>query len=600
MGIYRTHTCGELRREQVGNSVRLSGWIHSVRDHGGVIFIDLRDHYGITQIVIDPECAFYQALERWRVETVVRFDGTVVARGESTVNPKLSTGEIEVRATDMEILGEAEVIPFQIAKDDQAPEAMRLKYRFLDLRRDQLHRNIMLRSRVIAEMRRYMTEHGFNEFQTPILTASSPEGARDYLVPSRLHPGKFYALPQAPQQFKQLLMVAGFDRYFQIAPCFRDEDARADRSPGEFYQMDVEMSFVEQDEIFDVIEGLVADIFDKFTEKDFSRPPFVRIPYREAMRRFGSDKPDLRNPLEMIDVTEFFRGCEFKAFASTVENGGVVRAIRAPQVAAKPRKFFDDLIKFAQESGAKGMAYIIWTGSEEKSPIVKFLNPEILAGLKAAGKVEDGDALFFLADREKLVQKVGGAVIPELGRQLGLIDSGVFKFCWIVDFPMFEEDEETGATVFSHNPFSMPQGGMKALEEQNPLDILAYQYDIVCNGIELSSGAIRNHQPEVMYRAFEIAGYGRDVVDDKFGGMINAFKLGAPPHGGIAPGVDRMVMLLADEPNIREVIAFPFNQQAQDLMMNAPAEVSLKQLRELHIEIKLPKKPEKPAAEAQA
>ncbi len=599
MSKYRSNTCGELRKADVGRQVRLSGWIHSVRDHGGVIFIDLRDHYGITQIVIDPECAFYQALERWRVETVVRFDGVVVARSESTVNPKLATGEIEVKATDMEVLGEAEVIPFLIAKDDGAPEAMRLKYRFLDLRRDQLHRNIMLRSKVIAEMRRYMTAQGFNEFQTPILTASSPEGARDYLVPSRLHPGKFYALPQAPQQFKQLLMVAGFDRYFQIAPCFRDEDARADRSPGEFYQMDVEMSFVEQDDIFEVIEGLIADIFEKFSEKEFSRPPFVRIPYREAMRRFGSDKPDLRNPLEMIDVTELFRNCGFKAFAGAVAAGGVVRAIRAPKVAGKPRKFFDDMIRFAQENGAKGMAYIIWTGEEEKSPIVKFLDRQILDGLKAAGGVEDGDALFFLADEEKAVQKIGGAVIPELGRQLGLIDPNVFKFCWIVDFPMFELDEETGATVFSHNPFSMPQGGMKALEEQNPLDILAYQYDIVCNGIELSSGAIRNHQPEVMYKAFEIAGYDRSVVDEKFGGMINAFKLGAPPHGGIAPGVDRMVMLLADEPNIREVIAFPFNQQAQDLMMNAPAEVTLKQLRELHIEIKLPKKQEKPqSAEA--
>ena len=597
MSIYRTHTCGELRKEQVGQHVRLSGWIHSVRDHGGVIFIDLRDHYGITQIVVDPECAFYQTLERWRVETVVRFDGEVVARAEGTVNPKLATGEIEIRATDMEILGEAEVIPFQIAKDDQAPEAMRLKYRFLDLRREKLHHNIMLRSRVIAEMRRYMTEQGFNEFQTPILTASSPEGARDYLVPSRLHPGKFYALPQAPQQFKQLLMVAGFDRYFQIAPCFRDEDARADRSPGEFYQMDVEMSFVGQDEIFAVIEGLIAYIFSKYSGKEFSWPPYPRIPYREAMRRFGSDKPDLRNPLEMIDVSECFRGCDFKAFAGTVAAGGVVRAIRAPQVAGRPRKFFDDMIRFAQENGAKGMAYIIWTEEGEKSPIVKFLNPEILAALKAAGRIENGDALFFLADAEKLVQKIGGAVIPELGRQLELIDPNVFRFCWIVDFPMFEEDEETGATIFSHNPFSMPQGGMEALLNRNPLDILAYQYDIVCNGIELSSGAIRNHRPEVMYKAFEIAGYDRSVVDEKFGGMINAFKLGAPPHGGIAPGVDRMVMLLADEPNIREVIAFPFNQQAQDLMMNAPAEVSIKQLRELHIEVKLPKRQEKPAAE---
>ena len=597
MSIYRTHTCGELRKTEVGKEVRISEWIHSVRDHGGVIFIDLRDHYGITQVVIDPECAFYQALDRWRVETVVRFDGRVVARSAETVNPKLATGEIEVRATDMEILGEADVIPFQVAKDDQAPEAMRLKYRFLDLRRDDLHKNIILRSQVIAEIRRYMTEHGFNEFQTPILTASSPEGARDYLVPSRLHPGKFYALPQAPQQFKQLLMVAGFDRYFQIAPCFRDEDARADRSPGEFYQLDVEMSFVEQDDIFAVIEGLLDDVFGKFSAKEFSKPPFVRLPYREAMDRFGSDKPDLRNPLEMIDVTEHFRGCGFQAFAGTVEKGGVVRAIKAPKVAGKPRKFFDDLIKFAQENGAKGMAYIIWTEEGEKSPIVKFLTPEIVAALKQAGKVEPGDALFFLADTKKTVQKIGGAVIPELGRQLGLIDPNVFKFCWIVDFPMFEEDEETGQIIFSHNPFSMPQGGMDALLNRNPLDILAYQYDIVCNGIELSSGAIRNHRPDIMYKAFEIAGYDRSVVDEKFGGMINAFKLGAPPHGGIAPGVDRMVMLLTGSPNIREVIAFPFNQQAQDLMMNAPAEVSVKQLRELHIEVKLPKRQEKAAGE---
>ncbi len=600
MSIYRTHTCGELRKSEVGKTVRVSGWIHSVRDHGGVIFIDLRDHYGITQVVIDPECSFYQSLERWRVETVVRFDGTVVARTAETINAKLATGEIEVQATDMEILGDADVIPFQVAKDDQAPEAMRLKYRFLDLRREELHKNVILRSQVIAEIRRYMTAQGFNEFQTPILTASSPEGARDYLVPSRLHPGKFYALPQAPQQFKQLLMVAGFDRYFQIAPCFRDEDARADRSPGEFYQLDVEMSFVEQDDIFAVIEGLLVDVFGKFGgDKSFTEAPFVRLPYLESMDRFGSDKPDLRNPLEMIDVTETFRGCGFQAFAGTVEKGGVVRAIRAPQVAGKPRKFFDDLIKFAQENGAKGMAYIIWTEEGEKSPIVKFLNPEILAELKKAGNIEPGDALFFLADAKKLARKVGGAVITELGRQLELIDPNVFKFCWIVDFPMFEEDEESGQIIFSHNPFSMPQGGMEALLEKNPLDILAYQYDIVCNGIELSSGAIRNHRPDVMYKAFEIAGYGPETVDEKFGGMINAFKLGAPPHGGIAPGVDRMVMLLAGSPNIREVIAFPFNQQAQDLMMNAPAEVTLKQLRELHIEVKLPKRQEKAAAEGE-
>ncbi len=596
MNQFRTHTCGELRRTDVDRQVRIAGWIHSVRDHGGVIFIDLRDHYGITQVVVDPEREFYQELDRWRVESVVSFGGTVVARSENTINPKLATGEIEVRAESMELLGPAEVLPFQIAKDDGAPEALRLKYRFLDLRREQLHRNIILRSEVISEIRRYMTALGFHEFQTPILTASSPEGARDYLVPSRLHPGKFYALPQAPQQFKQLLMVAGFDKYFQIAPCFRDEDARADRSPGEFYQMDMEMSFATQDEIFAVIEGLLAEVFTKFGTKRFAPPPFPRLPYREAMRRFGSDKPDLRNPLEMIDVTEHFRGSDFKAFASTVAQGGVVRAIRAPQVAGRPRKFFDDLIEFAKELGAKGMAYIIWTGEEVKSPIVKFLTPETVEALRVAGGIEPGDALFFLADQEKLVQKIGGGVIPELGRQLGLIDPNEFKFCWIVDFPMFELDEETGAVIFSHNPFSMPQGGMEALETQNPLEILAYQYDIVCNGIELSSGAIRNHRPEIMYKAFEIAGYRRETVDEKFGGMINAFKLGAPPHGGIAPGVDRMVMLLADEPNIREVIAFPFNQQAQDLMMNAPAEVTPRQLRELHLQVNLPRR-ERPEGE---
>ena len=598
MEQFRTHTCGALRKSEVGQTVKIAGWVHSVRDHGGVIFIDLRDHYGLTQVVIDPEKDFYQELDRWRVESVLSFTGKVVARTPETVNSKLATGEIEVVAEAMEVLGECEVLPFQVAKDDSAPEALRLKYRFLDLRREKLHKNIILRSEVIAAMREYMHGQGFHEFQTPILTASSPEGARDYLVPSRLHPGEFYALPQAPQQFKQLLMVSGFDRYFQIAPCFRDEDARADRSPGEFYQLDVEMSFVNQEDIFAVIEGMFDAVFGKFSTKDYSKPPFVRIPYLEAMKRFGSDKPDLRNPIEMIDVTELFRDCDFKAFAGTVANGGVVRAMKAPQVAGKPRKFFDDMIGFAQENGAKGMAYIIWTAEGEKSPIVKFLNPEILAGLKAAGNIQEGDALFFLADTEKNVIKTGGAVIPELGKRLELIDPNVFKFCWIVDFPMFELDEETNQVIFSHNPFSMPQGGMDALENKNPLDILAYQYDIVCNGIELSSGAIRNHRPEIMYKAFEIAGHDRSVVDDKFGGMINAFKHGAPPHGGIAPGVDRTVMLLADEPNIREIIAFPFNQQAQDLMMNAPAPVNTKQLRELHLQVVLPKREqEKLAAE---
>ncbi len=593
MSKYRTHTCAELRKGDVGETVRLSGWIHSVRDHGGVIFIDLRDHYGLTQIVIDPECDFYQELERWRVETVVCFEGKVVARTDETVNPKLRTGEVEVTAAVMEILGNAEQIPFQIAKEEQTPEATRLKYRFLDLRREKLHNNIILRSNVIAAIRAHLCAKDFQEFQTPILTASSPEGARDYLVPSRLHPGKFYALPQAPQQFKQLLMVAGFDKYFQIAPCFRDEDARADRSPGEFYQLDMEMSFVTQDDIFTVIEDLFDDIFERFSKKDVEKAPFIRIPYLESMRRFGSDKPDLRNPLEMIDVTEVFRDCEFKAFAGVVAGGGVVRAVKAPGVGGKSRKFFDDMIKFAQSVGAKGMAYIIWTGEGEKSPIAKFLTREALDQLKADGGIEDGDALFFLADKEKEVMNIGGSVITELAEQLDLIDPDVFKFCWIVDFPMFEPDEETGRIAFSHNPFSMPQGGMDALLNKDPLDILAYQYDIVCNGVELSSGAIRNHRPEVMYKAFEIAGYDRSVVDDKFGGMINAFKLGAPPHGGIAPGVDRIVMLLADEPNIREVIAFPFNQQAQDLMMNAPGEASMQQLRELHLQLVMPKKQQK-------
>ena len=593
MSKYRTHTCAQLRKGDVGETVRLSGWVHSVRDHGGVIFIDLRDHYGLTQIVIDPECDFYQELERWRVETVICFEGKVVARTAETVNPKLRTGEIEVAAGAMEILGTADQIPFQIAKEENPPEAMRLKYRFLDLRREKLHKNIILRSNVIAAIREHLTGKEFQEFQTPILTASSPEGARDYLVPSRLHPGKFYALPQAPQQFKQLLMVAGFDKYFQIAPCFRDEDARADRSPGEFYQLDMEMSFVTQDDIFTVIEDLFDDIFEKFSKKEVDKAPFVRIPYAEAMRRYGSDKPDLRNPLEMVDVTEAFRDCDFKAFAGVVAKGGVVRAIKAPGVADKSRKFFDDMIKFAQSVGAKGMAYIIWNEEGEKSPIAKFLSREALDQLKAAGGVETGDALFFLADKEKEVINIGGHVITELGEQLDLIDKNVFKFCWIVDFPMFEPDEETGKIGFSHNPFSMPQGGMDALLNKDPLDILAYQYDIVCNGVELSSGAIRNHRPEVMYKAFEIAGYDQSVVDDKFGGMINAFKLGAPPHGGIAPGVDRIVMLLADEPNIREVIAFPFNQQAQDLMMNAPAEANMQQLRELHLNVVMPKKQQK-------
>ncbi len=583
MHRYRTHKCNELRKTDAGKTVKISGWIHSVRDHGGVIFIDLRDHYGKTQVVINPQSKCYQELDRWRPETVACFIGKVVERIPETVNPKLETGDIEVAAEEMEILGDADVLPFQVAKEEQSPEALRLKYRFLDLRREQLHKNIIMRSQVISEIRRLLTGMGFNEFQTPILTSSSPEGARDYLVPSRVHPGKFYALPQAPQQFKQLLMVAGFDKYFQIAPCFRDEDARADRSPGEFYQLDMEMSFVTQDDIFAVLEELLPAIFNKFSTKKVDTAPFVRIPYREAMSKYGSDKPDLRNPLFMQDVSEVFANSGFNAFAAAVKNGGIVKAIKVPGIAGQPRKFYDDMIAFAQSAGAKGMAYIIWSNGEEKSPIVKFMSRAELDKLKELGNIQDGDVMFFLADKEKLVNAVGGQVRTELGNKLGLIDKNVFRFCWIVDFPMFETDEESGQIIFSHNPFSMPQGGMEALMTKNPLDILAYQYDIVCNGVELSSGAIRNHRPDVMYKAFEVAGYGPATVDERFGGMIRAFKLGAPPHGGIAPGVDRMVMLLADEPNIREVIAFPFNQQAQDLMMNAPAEVEMKQLRELRI-----------------
>lgn len=601
MHRYRTHNCGELKKSDTGKKVKLSGWIHSVRDHGGIIFIDLRDHFGLTQAVIDPKREFYKALEHWRVETVVCFTGEVTERTPETINPKLGTGEIELVAEEMEILGEAAVLPFQVAKEEHAPEATRLKYRFLDLRKEKLHKNIILRSKVISFIRRRLSEIGFNEFQTPILTSSSPEGARDYLVPSRLHPGKFYALPQAPQQFKQLLMVAGFDRYFQIAPCFRDEDARADRSPGEFYQLDVEMSFVTQDDVFKIIEELMAELFKTFSDKKVDGAPFVRLPYRETMRRFGTDKPDLRNPLEMIDVTASFVNSGFNAFAGVVKNGGVVRAIKVPGIAGQPRKFYDDMIAFAQSVGAKGMAYIIWTGGEEKSPIVKFMSRQEIDSLKEAGKIQDGDVMFFLADKEKKVMEIGGAVRTELGARLDLIDKNVFKFCWITDFPMYELDEETGQTIFSHNPFSMPQGGMDDLLKKNPLDILAFQYDIVCNGVELSSGAIRNHRPEIMYKAFEIAGYAKETVDEKFGGMIRAFMLGAPPHGGIAPGIDRMVMLIADEPNLREVIAFPFNQQAQDLMMNAPAEATLKQLRELHIKVVLPeKKEEKKVNEGQS
>jgi aspartyl-tRNA synthetase len=586
MHQYRTHTCSELRKTDINAAVRLSGWVHSRRDHGGVLFIDLRDNYGITQIVVYPTTSFLDEVSRLPKETAIRFDGTVAFRTEENVNTKLPTGEIEVVATAFEVLGPCEGLPFSIFPEEDAPEDNRLKYRFLDLRKTKLHRNILLRSKVIASMRRRMWKLGFNEFQTPILTSSSPEGARDYLVPSRIHPGKFYALPQAPQQFKQLLMIAGFDRYFQIAPCFRDEDARADRSPGEFYQLDIEMSFATQEDVFAVVEKLIHGIFTEFSNRSMDGLPFKRIAYRDSMLKYGTDKPDLRIPIEIRDVSVIFADSGFKAFSSAVKDGGVVRAIPVKAISDKPRNFFDKLVDYATSIGAKGLAYLVWTGAEIKGPIAKFLTPEHMEAIAKTCDVEKGDVVFFMCDTPANANRISGDLRVKLGRDLDRIEKDAFRFCWIVDFPMYEWDEENKCIAFSHNPFSMPQGGMEALEKSDPLSILAYQYDIVCNGIELSSGAIRNHQPEVMYKAFEIAGYTRDVVDQRFGAMINAFKLGAPPHGGIAPGVDRIVMLLADEPNIREVIAFPMNQKAQDLMMNAPAEVSEKQLRDLHIRIR--------------
>jgi aspartyl-tRNA synthetase len=581
--IYRTHTCNELRKANVGETVRISGWINNRRDHGGVLFIDLRDHYGLTQVVIHQDKDFQKAVEHLHKETVVRFDGVIAARSDDTINERLPTGEIELVASAFEVLGKSEITPFSIFPEDAAPEEMRLTYRYLDLRKPKLHQNILLRSQVIAHLRRVMTEKGFNEFQTPILTSSSPEGARDFLVPSRLHPGKFYALPQAPQQFKQLLMVAGFDRYFQIAPCFRDEDARADRSPGEFYQLDIEMSFVTQEDIFKVVEEVLESTFGKFATKKFDKPPFRRIPYRESMLKYGCDKPDLRNPLEIQDVSSIFLESGFKVFSQTVAQGGVVRAIPVKGCASQPRAFFDRMVEFAQSVGSQGLAYLVWNDNAVKGPIAKFLDDAKMAQLKAELKMDNGDVAFFVCNDVKRATKIAGEIRTKLGTDLNLIEKDIYRFCWITDFPMYEWNEEHKRIDFSHNPFSMPQGSMDALVNKDPLDILAYQYDIVCNGIELSSGAIRNHQPDVMYKAFEIAGYDKSVVDEKFAGMINAFRFGAPPHGGIAPGVDRMVMILADEPNIREVVAFPMNQKAQDLMMKAPAEVTDHQLKELHL-----------------
>ena len=585
MHAYRTHTCGQLRSAHVGSSVKLSGWVYRKRDHGNLLFVDLRDHYGITQVVVDRDSQAFKLVEGIKLESVICIDGEVRARGADRVNPEIPTGEIEVKATGVELLSEASEVPFPIFGNSEYPEEMRLKNRFLDLRREKLHANIVLRSQVIASLRRRMIDEGFTEFQTPILTASSPEGARDFLVASRIHHGKFYALPQAPQMFKQLLMVAGFDRYFQIAPCFRDEDARADRSPGEFYQLDFEMSFVTQEDVFGAIEPVLSGVFDEFSRgRSVTPPPFPRITYKDSMLKYGSDKPDLRNPIEISDVTEIFKDGSFAVFAKAIESGSVVRAIPAPEAGTRARSFFDSANQWSRDEGYAGLAYINFKGGEGGG-IAKNLGPERIAQLVAKMGLGPNDGVFFACDKPSTAAKLAGLVRTRVGTELGLIEQNAFKFCWIVDFPMYEWDEVEQRVIFSHNPFSMPQGEMEALETMNPLDILAYQYDIVCNGIELSSGAIRNHKPEIMYKAFEIAGYDRSVVDEKFKGMITAFKYGAPPHGGSAPGVDRIVMLLADEPNIREVILFPMNQKAEDLMMGAPSYVSEKQLRELRIAI---------------
>jgi aspartyl-tRNA synthetase len=588
MHRYRSHTCNDLKVSDVGQVVKLSGWVHRKRDHGNLLFIDLRDHYGLTQVVLDSASAAFKIVEGLRAESVICVTGKVVARSADTINDKLPTGHVEIQAQEIEVLSAANELPLPVFGDQEYPEDIRLRYRFLDLRRDRIHQNMVLRSKIISGLRRRMTDSGFMEFQTPILTASSPEGARDFLVPSRLHPGKFYALPQAPQQFKQLLMVAGFDRYFQIAPCFRDEDARADRSPGEFYQLDVEMSFVTQDDVFAAIEPVLEGLFREFTTRTVTPAPFPRITYKDSMLKYGNDKPDLRNPLEIIDVTEVFRNSDFGVFARAIAGGAVVRAVPAPKSGDRPRSFFDKMNDWAREQGAAGMGYVILEAGGGKGPIAKNLGDERIAMLRELTGLGDGDGVFFACDKELPAAKLAGFARTRVGEELGLIEKDAYRFCWIVDFPMYEYDEVNKKIDFSHNPFSMPQGGLEALESKDPLDVLGYQYDIVCNGIELSSGAIRNHKPEIMYKAFDLAGYTRDEVETRFSGMLNAFKYGAPPHGGLAPGVDRIVMLLADEPNIREVILFPMNQKAEDLMMNAPSEVSMHQMRELHLRTVLP------------
>ena len=586
---YRTHTCGALRSADVGKQVHVSGWVHRVRDHGGLLFIDLRDHYGLTQCVIEPENPEFSKAEVARSEWVLKISGKVVDRSSDNLNPDLPTGEVEVRIENIEVLSEASELPLPVFNEPDYPEETRLTYRFLDLRRETLHANIVKRATIIASIRRRMTDAGFFEFQTPILTASSPEGARDFLVPSRMHPGKFYALPQAPQQFKQLVMIAGFDRYFQIAPCFRDEDARADRSPGEFYQLDIEMSFVSQEDVFNAVEPVMRDLFEEFADGKPVTQNFPRITYAESVQKYGSDKPDLRNPIEMEDVTEHFRGSGFKIFAGQIKKDDKVRVWAIPAKTGGSRAFCDRMNSWAQGEGQPGLGYIFFREEEGAGPIAKNLGAERTAALAGQLDLTAGDAVFFVCGVPKKFADFAGQARTKVGEDLDLVDRDRFDFCWIVDYPMFEWDEDAKKVDFSHNPFSMPQGGLEALETKDPLDVLAYQYDIVCNGVELSSGAIRNHKPEIMRKAFGIAGYDESVLEEKFGGMLRALQYGAPPHGGIAPGVDRIVMLLCGEPNIREVTMFPMNQQAEDLLMGAPSEVSAQQLRELHIRLNLPK-----------
>ena len=593
MHQYRTHTCNDLRLDNAGDTARISGWVHRKRDHGNLLFVDLRDHYGLTQIVIDSSSPIFSELEAVRLESVICVTGDVVRRSEETVNASLPTGEVEIAVKEMTLLAAADPLPLQVNSDEDYGEEIRLRYRFLDLRRARIHRNITLRSEVIADIRRRMVDQGFIEFQTPILTSTSPEGARDFLVPSRIHPGHFYALPQAPQQFKQLIMVAGFDRYFQIAPCFRDEDARADRSPGEFYQLDFEMAFVTQDDVFAALEPVLHGIFESFGGgKTVTALPFPRITYSDSMQKYGSDKPDLRNPLEMSNVTHIFRGSSFKIFAGMIEKDENVRVWAIPAPGGGSRAFCDRMNSWAQKEGQPGLGYIFFRDGEGAGPVAKNIGEERTEELRSGLGLKDGDAVFFVAGVPKNFAAFAGQARTQVGEQLELIDENRFDFCWIVDYPMFEFDEKTRKIEFSHNPFSMPQGGLEALETMDPLEVKAFQYDIVCNGVELSSGAIRNHRPEIMYKAFEIAGYEREELEARFSGMLNALKFGAPPHGGSAPGIDRIVMLLAGEHNIREVTMFPMTQQAQDLMMAAPAPVSDDRLEELHIRVALP--PAKP------